>query len=201
MSHYDYERSQELAKDENPFASLIMAAMRRADSTNLEALKVGFPEIWDELQERYNAPGGRLRGERLEVRWRSIDPQHQAEDLRTSLELTLAEGLLDEQDVQRSIGALDDKGPQGVLRDLVERHPLAAGLICRFHLEAKTSLMGDADVVQVHAFKNLGLSVGDIGWPNSILKWDHHDAAPEDPDRDARLAAAIEAWKTEHEND
>ena len=37
-----------------------MAAMRKADSVNLLGLKAFFPEIYDEFEARYNAPGGRL---------------------------------------------------------------------------------------------------------------------------------------------
>ncbi len=37
--------------------------MRRADTTNLERLKLAFPEVGDELQKRYNAPSGLLPSE------------------------------------------------------------------------------------------------------------------------------------------
>lgn len=46
---------------DQPFYALIMAAMRKADSYNAEKLRYVFPEVWVELQERYNAPGGFLR--------------------------------------------------------------------------------------------------------------------------------------------
>ena len=59
MGRHEYERSRALSVDES-FHTLIMAAMRRADSTNAEGLKAVFPEIWDELQARYWAPGGLL---------------------------------------------------------------------------------------------------------------------------------------------
>jgi hypothetical protein len=32
--------------------------MRKADTENLAKLCAVFPEVWDELYERYNAPGG-----------------------------------------------------------------------------------------------------------------------------------------------
>jgi len=63
MSHQDYERSRELADTER-FFSLIMAAMRRADSVNEMILRAAFPAVWQQLQERYNAPGGLLPGEK-----------------------------------------------------------------------------------------------------------------------------------------
>lgn len=47
----------------NSFYTLIMAAMRQADTDNLEALQSAFPRVWNELRRRYNAPGGKLPGE------------------------------------------------------------------------------------------------------------------------------------------
>ena len=63
MSLYDYQRSQALDQADETFHGLIMAAMRRADSENYRALRLQWPEVWDELQERYHAPGGRLPGD------------------------------------------------------------------------------------------------------------------------------------------
>jgi len=60
MSHYDYEKSKEISKKDPPFASLIMAAGRKADTHNFAKLKSMFPEIINELQKRYDAPGGLL---------------------------------------------------------------------------------------------------------------------------------------------
>jgi len=59
MSLLDYQQSKDLAYD-NEFYALLMAAMREADDNNLMRLRAVFPEIWDELQARYNAPGGIL---------------------------------------------------------------------------------------------------------------------------------------------
>ncbi len=64
MSLHDYRVSGELAAQGVPFLALILAAMRRADTTNLERLKLAFPEVGDELQKRYNAPSGLLPSER-----------------------------------------------------------------------------------------------------------------------------------------
>jgi hypothetical protein len=63
MSRRDYLNSQELSKNSKSFASLIMAALRRADSTNAKLLRTAWPEICDELQERYNTPGGYTKKE------------------------------------------------------------------------------------------------------------------------------------------
>ena len=58
MSFPDYKTSQWLEADDVPFYALIMAAMRRADTDNMEKLKNAFPETWTELNARYNLPGG-----------------------------------------------------------------------------------------------------------------------------------------------
>ena len=63
MSLYDYQKSQEIASKDYPFYSLIMAAMRQADSRNIEKLKYMFLETYDELEQRYNSPGGILKKE------------------------------------------------------------------------------------------------------------------------------------------
>lgn len=69
MSLHDYEVSKRL--DGTPFFALIMAAMRGADTRNAEALKTAFPHVWEELDYRYNAPQGLLRGEKHpETGWR-----------------------------------------------------------------------------------------------------------------------------------
>jgi len=60
MSLYDYKVSQEIASCGYPFYSLIMAAMRQADTDNAELLRKTFPQVWNELFARYNAPGGLL---------------------------------------------------------------------------------------------------------------------------------------------
>ena len=60
MSIYDYHESRFIDQKGYPFYALIMAAMRQADDVNLEHLKSAWPDVWKELQERYNAPGGRL---------------------------------------------------------------------------------------------------------------------------------------------
>lgn len=60
MSLFDYLASREIGGSDQPFYALIMAAMRQADSHNLELLKRAFPFTWRELDARYNAPGGVL---------------------------------------------------------------------------------------------------------------------------------------------
>jgi hypothetical protein len=58
MSFYDYKDSQRISSNDHPFYALIMAAMRQADTVNIEKLKAMFPEIHAELDERYHAPAG-----------------------------------------------------------------------------------------------------------------------------------------------
>lgn len=61
MSHCDYGMS--LLINDPPFAAIIMAAARKADTDNLRKLEQCWPGIVQELRERYNAPGGLLEGE------------------------------------------------------------------------------------------------------------------------------------------
>lgn len=207
MSLYDYETSRKLSADDAPFAALIMAAMRRADTFNAGKLRTAFPEIWAELQERHDAPGGRIADELLAERFRSRDPEHWREDLTASLDLASAEGLLDADERCLVVEAFAERGPQGALRELAERAPLAFGLAARFHIEARTSLMGDAESATRVALNDswtsggLGLTVGDLGWPKSALEWDDDNATEEDPALEARLTRAIELWRAEHSDD
>ena len=67
MGYREYLESQELEVQNWSFYGLIMAAMRRADTDNTNKLAAAFPEVWQELRARYNAPGGHLPNEVLEV--------------------------------------------------------------------------------------------------------------------------------------
>lgn len=46
--------------DKQQIYAIIMAAIRRADSTNLARLRAMFPEVVAEVEARYNAPGAIL---------------------------------------------------------------------------------------------------------------------------------------------
>ena len=63
MSLYEFEEGREIAVKDPPFYALIQAAMRKADTDNLEALIQCWPDVWLELRARYNAPGGLLQSE------------------------------------------------------------------------------------------------------------------------------------------
>jgi hypothetical protein len=60
MSFFDYKQSFEISKSDPSFAAIIMAAMRKADSFNLNLLRRAFPDLYEEFKRRYNAPGGLL---------------------------------------------------------------------------------------------------------------------------------------------
>jgi len=62
MSYYDYYTGQRLTEhfNDDEFYGVIQGAMRLADTDNLEKLKTAFPEVWKDLQARYNAPGWKL---------------------------------------------------------------------------------------------------------------------------------------------
>lgn len=60
MSLYDYRASVDIASRDEPFYALIMAAMRKADTINTRLLRDAWPHVWDELQMRYEMPGGEL---------------------------------------------------------------------------------------------------------------------------------------------
>jgi len=66
MSYHEYVWGREISAKDYPFYALIQAAMRQADTENLEKLKSVFPEIFEELQVRYNAPSGLLPEEVVE---------------------------------------------------------------------------------------------------------------------------------------
>lgn len=60
MSRFDYEQSARITRTDPSFTSVVMAAMRKADTHNAALLRHAFPAIWAELQARYNAPDGTL---------------------------------------------------------------------------------------------------------------------------------------------
>jgi hypothetical protein len=56
--YFIYRKGLEIAAADYPFYALIQAAMRKADTDNLELLKEAFPDVWKDMMERYNNPGG-----------------------------------------------------------------------------------------------------------------------------------------------
>jgi len=77
MSYYDYDCSKhlELHIEENriSFYALIMTAMRKADTKNIEKLRSMWPGVWAELYKRYNTPGGVLESDPEELKRKVIE--------------------------------------------------------------------------------------------------------------------------------
>ena len=65
MSLYDYKVGQHVVTEygDDEFYGLVQALMRLADTDNLQRLKIDWPDVWDDLQRRYNAPDGILPDE------------------------------------------------------------------------------------------------------------------------------------------
>jgi hypothetical protein len=64
MTLFEYQEGLDLGKRDPSFYALIQAAMRKADTENLEMLKGCWPKTYEELLKRYNAPGDILPEER-----------------------------------------------------------------------------------------------------------------------------------------
>jgi hypothetical protein len=77
MSLSDYEESKRLSSGDPSFRALIMAAMRKADTDNLDKLETCWPDTLAELKERYNTPGGLIASEQ-EAREAHSDPSKPA---------------------------------------------------------------------------------------------------------------------------
>jgi hypothetical protein len=54
------KRLQATTSHDPPFYGVIMLAMMRADSRNAAMLRRCWPDVWDECQARYDAPGALL---------------------------------------------------------------------------------------------------------------------------------------------
>jgi len=62
MSYADYKLGLAITADYNDddFYGLIQACMRLADTDNLHKLKMAFPDVYEDLENRYWASGGKL---------------------------------------------------------------------------------------------------------------------------------------------
>ncbi len=67
MSIFDYVESRDITKTDPGFYALLFSLMRKADTINIGKLQAAWPIEWEELQARYNAPGGCLNG--VEREW------------------------------------------------------------------------------------------------------------------------------------
>jgi uncharacterized protein YdaU (DUF1376 family) len=63
MSLHEFREARSLHSADYGFYALIMAAMWKADTSNIQKLRAMWPDVAAELQARYDAPGGYLPGE------------------------------------------------------------------------------------------------------------------------------------------
>jgi hypothetical protein len=67
MTYHHYMAGREIERFRHehglPFYGMIQAAMRGADTDNLARLRAAFPEVYEDLKARYDAPGGVLPGD------------------------------------------------------------------------------------------------------------------------------------------
>ncbi len=63
IGKYSFDQGRVIFAQGYDFYALIQAAMRGADTDNLMRLRAGFPTVYAELEARYNAPGGWLKGD------------------------------------------------------------------------------------------------------------------------------------------
>jgi len=59
-SLHDYLASQKISANSYGFYALLGALVRKADTSNLERIKLAWPEFTEQFIKRYNAPGGKL---------------------------------------------------------------------------------------------------------------------------------------------
>lgn len=73
MSLYDYRKARDLQGQDTPVAALLMAAMLRGDTDHVNRLRLAFPELYQELTDRYHAPAGLLPVERAQLEKAAAD--------------------------------------------------------------------------------------------------------------------------------
>lgn len=60
MGLHEYKCSLAISAGEPPFYAMVMALMRKADTDNAAKLRLMWPDVWEELSARHEAPGGIL---------------------------------------------------------------------------------------------------------------------------------------------
>lgn len=80
MSYQEYQLSKKLTGEDYPFYTLIMSALRQADTRNAAKIRAAWPDVADELRKRYNAPGGLLPDEARAAFGSGTLPATQPED-------------------------------------------------------------------------------------------------------------------------
>ncbi len=139
------------------------------------------------------------------LRFLSRNRDHWFEDLQASLDVALGDRPLSD-----SVNALpilfslsEDVWPGEQLDAILKEFgPAVFGIVIRFHLEARTSLMNASEVLsRGQELAARGVTFRDLRWPASVM----HDAylshaAPADPALEARLAKAIKRWTARYAN-
>lgn len=67
MSKANYEAAKAFRLEHDSFEAAIMAAVMKADSRNRSKLFLAWPEIVEEVDARYDAPGALLEHERVDT--------------------------------------------------------------------------------------------------------------------------------------
>lgn len=63
MSNHDFVASYDVYINDYPFNALIMAAIRQADDDEQRRLRAAFPDVFDELVQRWNASLAKMKEE------------------------------------------------------------------------------------------------------------------------------------------
>lgn len=58
LSLHEYEQSKHIQAQNYPFYALMATLMRQADTRNTDLLRENWPDIWESLLRRYEAPLG-----------------------------------------------------------------------------------------------------------------------------------------------
>lgn len=153
MSRFDYEVSKKIAAEDYPFYSLIMAAMRQADTHNMRLLTAAFPAVAEELRERYNSPGGFLPGDN-----RPAEP-------RVAWEMYTEEG-------NRACQQIFDRIAEEIRQGVLTRNMLPARIkeLCDFVAEQHGEIYDTEP--QVKLAQEISLLCDEQGWkPISREEW------------------------------
>jgi hypothetical protein len=60
MALYDYQQSKKISQFDPSFLAILFALMRKADDFNTAKIRSLWPLEYEEMRQRYNAPGGIL---------------------------------------------------------------------------------------------------------------------------------------------
>ncbi|WP_251153691.1 hypothetical protein [Cellulosimicrobium sp. Marseille-Q4280] len=132
------------------------------------------------------------------------DPEHLRSDLADSLEAALGDWATPEQHDRTGVilASLAQSGDaQQALRDVLAAFgPPVFGVVVLFHIEARTSLMGDAEALTfARQLARLGLTVADLGWPADALNEQHAEAFRAwEPVELERFRSLVHRFRSQH---